>query len=102
MTNQRRPWALTLVLVAVSLAIVAGPVLTLTLGALMAASGCLIECRAPEPGTAVAAGVSALLLLTVPVVVGIATWRSSWRFAGWAAVVLALLACAAVAAQAVI
>jgi hypothetical protein len=91
-----------MVLVVVALAIVAGPVATLAMGTLIAASGCLIECSTPQPAVAVATGAGALLLLAVPVVVGVATWRRSWRVAGWAAGILAVLACAAVAAQAVI
>lgn len=71
----------TVLAVAVTLVIVAYPVTIAALFVVVEWTGCFIECREPDPNPvgAVASGMVALLLLGIPVLVGVLSWRGSSR-----------------------
>lgn len=101
MSTSRRPSTTaralgTVLAVSVTSLIVAYPLFFLALVAVIEWTGCFIECREPDPNRlgAAAAGLVALLLLGLPVLVGVLSWRGSSRKLLLAFAGLALLAAA--------
>ena len=86
----------TVLAVSVTALIVAYPVFFAALFVVIEWTGCFLECREPDPNPAgaAAAGLIALLLLGLPVLVGILSWRGSSRKLLLAFAGLALLAAA--------
>lgn len=71
----------TVLAVLVTAVIVAYPIAIALLFVVVEWTGCFIECREPDPNPlgAVASGLAAVVLLALPVVVGVLSWRGSSR-----------------------
>lgn len=86
----------TVLAVTVTALVVAYPAFFAALVVVIEWSGCFLECREPDPNRvgAAAAGLVALLLLGLPVLVGVLSWRGSSRKLLLAFAGVALLAAA--------
>jgi hypothetical protein len=82
----------TIAAVVVAVMLVAYPLILALMVMVVSWTGCFLECSDPHRMVAVASGAIAMVLLSIPVLIGVLSWRGSSRAVWLAFGILVLLA----------